>query len=116
MTYTPYIPPSRAWSAPPVHAETIINVIYTDGDFDRNIRAGNISWSDCETVNTVLGYEVVEEYREPPKPREWWINSGDGGNLVILHDSYKSADRGRRNFRGEVVNHGPIIHVREVLE
>ena len=114
MTYTPYIPPSRAWSAPPVHAETIINVVYTDGDFDRNIRAGNVNWSGEGDGPAVLGYEVVEEYREPPKPREWWIL--DDASLVVLHDSYASADRGRRNFRGEIVDHGKIIHVREVLE
>ena len=104
MTYTPYIPPSRAWSAPPVHAETIINVVYTDGDFDRNIRAGNANWSGEGDGPAVLGYEVVEEYREPPKPREvvaWDVVTCQG--MVFPHFIRDLADASADQFGGTVV-------------
>jgi hypothetical protein len=104
MTYTPHIPPSGAVVTPPVHAETIINVVYTDGDYDHGIRAGNVNWSGEGDGPAVLGYEVVEEYREPPTPREWWIV----GECEAWKDQRK-AELNRPLGAS-------IIHVREVLE
>jgi hypothetical protein len=113
MTYTPYIPPSGAVVTPPVHAETIINVIYTDGDYDHGIRAGNVNWSGEGDGPAVLGYEVVEEYREPPKPREWWAVGRH------LHESWGDAALFRLRCAKQYGLHHmetPIIHMIEVLE
>ena len=61
----------------------------------------------------VLKFRVTKP--APPKPREWWINAGS--RTVVLHETYESANEGRRNSRGEIA-HGyeaDPIHVREVL-
>jgi hypothetical protein len=105
MTYTPHIPPSGAVVTPPVHAETIINVVYTDGDYDHGIRAGNVNWSGEGDGPAVLGYEVVEEYRESPKPREWWLCAG------TIHPEKRLAVYFARRHPGE-----EIVHVVEVME
>ena len=103
MTYTPYIPPSEGVVTPPVHAETVINVVYTDGDFDRNIRAGNVNWSGEGDGPAVLGYEVVEEYREPREIVAWAVVRKGGYTAIYSDPNAKSAQWYAKEYGGTVV-------------
>lgn len=114
MTFIPY-----TGDAMPVHAETITDVFYANGDFDRNIRAGNVNW--CRDVDgpRVVAYEVIEEYTPPKEPREWWFSFGDADiddDIVVLHATYAAADDGRRDGYGRILAGRSIIHVQEVIE
>ena len=111
MTYIAYIAPERQTCTPPVHAETIVNVIYDDRDYDNNVSAGNINWSRFGDGPKLIAYEVVEEYTPPKVPREWWL---------VGHVAKESeADAAR--FLQELQHDHPgmfdahhVIHVREV--
>ncbi len=109
-----WIAPEGAVVAPPVHPETQVHVIYSDGELPNHYQvARKINWSTYGDGPHVVAYRVVEEYREPVKPREWWAFGQH------LHVTYDKAAHFRGRCADEYGAHHletPIIHVREVLE
>lgn len=109
-----WIAPEGAVVEPPVHRETIVDVVFSDGAREDCRFAHNFNWSTYGEGPHVVAYRVVEEYREPVKPREWWAVGRH------LHDSEAEADEFRKACADRSGNRShlssPIIYVREVLE
>lgn len=74
------------------------------------------AWEEIDAMwSTHMAYRVKPAL---PKPREWWINCRTGFEVAVLHPTYESADRFRRNGSGDIERgfEADPIHVREVLE
>jgi len=82
----------------PVHPETEIDAMYDDGMRVSGKAGGKkyVGWTWEGNGSKVIAFRVVKEYREPQKPREWWIKPDSGVVCQIHKIGY--------------------IHVREVLE
>lgn len=103
MTFKPWIPPAGEVVDPPVHPETTVAVIYSDGSesfLDRPARGFN--WSGEGDGPKIIAYAVVEEYVEKREPWEGWIYS-DHGSIRRVSDEPPS------------LKWDEVIHVREVL-
>jgi hypothetical protein len=100
-----YIAPPGAVVDPPVHPETRVQVIYSDGDVgSTDWPAAEINWSSEGDGPRVVAYRVVEEYTPPKVPREWWIvGDCEAWRSKLLAEFNRPAG-------------ASIIHVREVLE
>ena len=60
-----WIAPEGAVVAPPVHPETIVDVIYSDRTEGENLPARCLNWSSVGDGPCIVAYAVVREYREP---------------------------------------------------
>ena len=87
----------------PVHIESVVQVSTCEGWYTE--RAGNWNWDDKKTP--ISSFRVVNEYREPREPREFWIVAATG-------DAWETEARAKIAADGLV--DPTIIHVREVLE
>jgi len=106
-------PPGVEVVPPPVHPETKVAVIYSDGEQDEFMPARCLNWSAEGDGPRVVAYAVVEEYKPAPEPREWWAYNG------IMFKTERAAIAQRKSLAdwyGEATAFDrPIIHVREVL-
>jgi hypothetical protein len=92
----------------PVHPETEIEAMTVTGTLFGVCPARAVTWSHLEggTIN-VIAFRITRLYREPKKPREWWVNvypdfSGAWPTKSVADDQ---ADSERIE----------CVHVREVL-
>lgn len=101
-----WTPPPGEVVAPPVHPETKVLFMWSDGVRDDQPRlAGSQNWSAEGDGPRVVAYAVVEEYK--PAPREFWIV-----DECEAYDSLEEAQAGLSQIRS---TKQAIIHVREVL-
>jgi len=105
-------PPGVGVVAPPVHFETIVDVIYSDGLFSGGTkglpgeRAGDLNWSAVGDGPAIVAYAIVEEYKPAPELREWFA--------LIRYGSLVASSQSREDFC-QIKDGEEIIHVREVL-
>ncbi len=91
----------------PVHPETCVSVVYQNGSKSEST-AKFEDWSHDGHSSDIIAFRITRLYREPKKPREWWINKYDvvmDGPFVSTEDADSAAWEGRTER----------IHVREVL-
>jgi hypothetical protein len=88
--FTAWIPPAGEVVDPPVHPETVINVIYSDGQYTRcSAPASAFNWSASGDGPRVVGYAVVEEYKPAPDLREWWVHE-ETAKPVVHYQSVRA--------------------------
>ena len=86
----------------PVHPETIVTVLLVDGTKQATQRAGDLfGWVD----GRIAAFTIFHLYREPKKPREWWVNVYEGGELdpAFAYESKREADDNADPHRLECV-------------
>ena len=110
-----WIAPEGAVVAPPVHPETQVHVIYSDGELPNHYQvARKINWSTYGDGPHVVAYRVVEEYREPVKPRECWSYGAHIRDTEA--DAIQFRDDVAEAYPGRGYEKTAIIHWVEVLE
>lgn len=106
-----YIAPPGWAIEPPVHDKTIVDVFWSDGETTEQCPAEYLVWSAEGDGPHIVAYRVVEEYVEPKKPRERWINVYPDGNEYI-HSSRHKADA----TTSLTLKRKECIHMIEVLK
>ncbi len=97
----------------PVHPETEVECVTANGVLFGVVPARVVSWTHLEAgaVN-VIAFRIARFYREPKKPREWWIldfgTDADQRSFIAVTglNAAEEADPFHR---------ATLIHVREVL-
>jgi len=84
----------------PVHKKSKVECVYTDNQRSITRQAIAFVWSATSLYRPVA-FRVIKEHREP---REWWLTGGCGFDVWSTEEDAIAAD------------HGPLIHVREVIE
>jgi hypothetical protein len=80
-----WTPPPGAVVDPPVHPETRVQVIYSDGDIgSTDWPAAEINWSAVGDGPRVVAYAVVREYKPEPVLRERYLCIRDTGSETVL--------------------------------
>jgi hypothetical protein len=96
----------------PVHPETYISVMYRCGKADQGY-AKNEDWDQDRYSphdRDIIAFCILTLYREPKKPREWWIaDFGTDSQSWLAYGSREAVNE------GALVGSAKIIHVREVL-
>jgi hypothetical protein len=102
-------PPGVAVVPSPVHPETRIDLIYSDGQIVYGTYGPRHNWSGVGDGPSIVAYAVVEEYK--PAPEDFWIVRWDNGGRCSF-TNVESADDYAAQLSFE---NARVIHVREVM-
>jgi len=77
-------PPGVGVVAPPVHPQTVVDVIYSDGGsaVDCGTLAGDLNWSAVGDGPAIVAYAIVEEYKPAPETSQEERNKIALGALI----------------------------------
>lgn len=86
----------------PVHPESVVECVYTEGGPAVTQSAIYFSW------RAITAFRVIKEHKEP---REFWAFWSDEKMDWLISDNENHA----RNYHPKTHRH-PVLHVREVIE
>lgn len=109
--FIPYIAPPGPVVEPPVHPETIVDTIWSDGDTVGGRFARHVNWSAEGDGPHIVAYRVVQEYVEPVKPRECFGVVDRDGDLAEVFCCRAIAEAASK-----LLTDALVIRMVEVLE
>lgn len=90
----------------PVHPETKIEAAFAAVVETTIDVAGGFTWEHLnDRLSDIIAFRITKLYREPGKPREWWVNFYETHHGIF--DSKMDADVFSKRIE--------CVHVREVL-